>query len=102
MTNTIYSAGLTVAEASALARHALNCLDDDDPCCSNCCAPCHTLIGLKARGALDVILAADGPRHFWWDDDTGQVSQQWLDEHIRPYHEDGPMLDPHRCTDEVV
>ena len=71
---------------SALERHfatfvisAINAVWTE-PCCADCCAPCHSLRELAQSGDLDAVVMT-APEHLWrgsewWVD--GKVDREWL------------------------
>ena len=70
---------------AGLIAHSLNThAGNDAPCCSNCCAPCASVMQLAADSTIDAVLVEMGPGYDWWDDSTASVSRPWLAAHISP------------------
>jgi hypothetical protein len=66
---------------AGLVAHAVNSLDQDEPCCPHVCAPCAALFTLHDRGALTAAVGpyvtASGADWDWWTDDN-KFDWQWL------------------------
>lgn len=76
-------AGLATA-LSGLLEHALNEVwmagQDDETCCSHCCAPCAAVKYFVASGMLSTLLdmGGDPMRYAWWDGDAQDVDWSQL------------------------